>query len=411
MKKMNEDEFSSISVYIRKENVFYVKIGNDISFYENMDLDNCIKIILQENPEINRQTLVSVIYHYNFGDIQKTRKILNFNKIYGYVKKEVYLSHVDNTSLSLYLPKKEINHIQKILRKYKLQIKDIKLDFTSLLSFYTNKNESEKEILQLGEDDSIRAKINYKKIIEVEKLDLTIDDFRENSDYDFADIEIISDNEQSISNIFEGSEIYSNYKFFERSSNNISNKKLFCYLILMFSFIFYFFIEYNKLNEDDIVKEIKKYEMLYEDYDNEFMSIFGDENDLYDAEIQYFDEINNSYKKEKNNSQITDTLYYLNENVLDEHEDMDRCLAFIDKDGEYSYIEEYIRENEYCVEANIETLIYEKGKWKITISANSLINTSDYFVTRFKEKYDNVNLLKYFWDHEEYKEILEIEFY
>ena len=72
---------------------------------------------------------------------------------------------------------------------------------------------SRTEILQLGEESSIRILIEDEKISEIEKIDLKIEDVDDIENFDFGDMIVIGDSENDIKTVFAGMELLDNPNF------------------------------------------------------------------------------------------------------------------------------------------------------------------------------------------------------
>ena len=77
---------------------------------------------------------------------------------------------------------------------------------------------SRKEILQLGEESSIRILIEDEKISEIEKIDLKIEDVDDIGNFDFGDMIVVGDSENDIKTVFAGMELSDNPDFIKQNS-------------------------------------------------------------------------------------------------------------------------------------------------------------------------------------------------
>ena len=77
---------------------------------------------------------------------------------------------------------------------------------------------SRTEILQLGEESSIRILIEDEKISEIEKIDLKIEDVDDIENFDFGDMIVVGDSENDIKTVFAGMELSDNPDFIKQNS-------------------------------------------------------------------------------------------------------------------------------------------------------------------------------------------------
>ena len=135
-------------------------------------------------------------------------------------------------------------------------------------------NENDKiEILQLGEENSLRILIEDEKIIEIEKIELKIEDVDDVENFDFGDMIVIGDGENDIKVIFSGSELSDNLDFMKKMAvfdkESVKSIKILD-VVIAGIFIFAYFLIYNliplqkKTVENEIIqKEIKSLEKDY----------------------------------------------------------------------------------------------------------------------------------------------------
>ena len=105
----------------------------------------------------------------------------------------------------------------------KCKLKSIKIDFLGLYNKYKNENI---EILQVGENESIRIKIESGKIEEFEKIDLNLKDIEDRENFDFGDMKVFTETEEEIKEIFLGDEMYENPNFLSKKEIKLSKDLL-----------------------------------------------------------------------------------------------------------------------------------------------------------------------------------------
>ena len=135
-------------------------------------------------------------------------------------------------------------------------------------------NENSKiEILQLGEENSLRILIKDGKIIEVEKIELKIEDVDDVENFDFGDMVVVGDEENDVKVIFAGEELSNSLDFIKRMAifdkESVKNIKVLD-VVIAGILIFAYFLIYNsiplqkKTVENEVIqKEIKSLEKDY----------------------------------------------------------------------------------------------------------------------------------------------------
>ena len=129
------------------------------------------------------------------------------------------------------------------------------------------------EILQLGEENSLRILIKDGKIIEIEKIELKIEDVDDVENFDFGDMIVVGDGENDVKIIFSGAEFSDNVDFMKKMAvfdgESVKSIKVLDIAIAGI-FIFAYFLIYNliplhkKIVENEIIqKEIKSLEKDY----------------------------------------------------------------------------------------------------------------------------------------------------
>ena len=135
-------------------------------------------------------------------------------------------------------------------------------------------NENSKiEILQLGEENSLRILIEDEKIVEVEKIELKIEDVDDVENFDFGDMVVVGDEENDVKVIFAGEELSNSLDFIKRMAifdkESVKNIKVLD-VVIAGILIFAYFLIYNsiplqkKTVENEVIqKEIKSLEKDY----------------------------------------------------------------------------------------------------------------------------------------------------
>ena len=258
-----------------------------------------------------------------------------FKKKINFVKRKMVINHLENQFLDIYLDKREIVRIKNCLKKYSAVISELKVDFEAVYNYYKdgnfeanqNKNFENKEnfqnvigdveevqeieilenrkinrnfgeikeidineeflensnnlenengkieILQLGEENSLRILIEDEKIVEVEKIELKIEDVDDVENFDFGDMVVVGDGENDVKVIFAGAELSDSPDFVNKTAifdkESVKNIKFSDVVIAGICIIAYFWI-YNsiplekKTVENEIIqKEIKSLEKDY----------------------------------------------------------------------------------------------------------------------------------------------------
>lgn len=129
------------------------------------------------------------------------------------------------------------------------------------------------EILQLGEENSLRILIKDGKIIEIEKIELKIEDVDDVENFDFGDMVVVGDEENDVKVIFAGEELSNSLDFIKRMAifdkESVKNIKVLD-VVIAGILIFAYFLIYNsiplqkKTVENEVIqKEIKSLEKDY----------------------------------------------------------------------------------------------------------------------------------------------------
>jgi len=135
-------------------------------------------------------------------------------------------------------------------------------------------NENSKiEILQLGEENSLRILIKDGKIIEIEKIELKIEDVDDVENFDFGDMAVVGDGENDVKVIFVGAELSDSLDFVKKTAifdrESVKNIKILD-VVIAGILIFAYFLIYDsiplqkKTVENEVIqKEIKSLEKDY----------------------------------------------------------------------------------------------------------------------------------------------------
>ena len=256
-----------------------------------------------------------------------------FKKKISFVNRKLVINHLENQFLDIYLDKREINKVKNCLKKYSVIISELKIDFDAIYNYYRDGNfENEEnfqnvignfegiqetgviekldidrnfgeieeidineessdnqeifsnglksgnksdriEILQIGEENSLRILIENEKIAEVEKIELKTEEVNDFENFDFGDMIVVGSGENDVKVIFTGAELSDSPDFVKKTAifdkESVKNIKFSDVVIAGICIIAYFGI-YNsiplqkKTVENEIIqKEIKSLEKDY----------------------------------------------------------------------------------------------------------------------------------------------------
>ena len=129
------------------------------------------------------------------------------------------------------------------------------------------------EILQIGEENSLRILIVDEKIAEIEKIELKTEDVDDVENFDFGDMKVVGSGENDVKVIFTGAELSDSPDFVNKTAifdkESVKNIK-FSDVVIAGIFIIVYFLIYNsiplqkKTVENEIIqKEIKSLEKDY----------------------------------------------------------------------------------------------------------------------------------------------------
>ena len=159
---------------------------------------------------------------------------------------------------------------------------------------------SRTEILQLGEESSIRILIEDEKISEIEKIDLKIEDVDDIENFDFGDMIVVGDSEHDIKTVFAGMELSDNPNFIKQNAvfdkESLKNIKISDVVIAGIVATGYFLgynsipMEKKTLENEVIQKEIKTLE-------KDYLKKKGEEIPDYSKELAVLREIDMAMKR------------------------------------------------------------------------------------------------------------------
>ena len=216
-----------IKIYVRSKNKIYIQINDEILFFENQEIDDVIENIKDEF-DLDDNIEIDIIIHFDFvnfisnneNNLKYLEKLKNIMK---YKEEKIYFNMLENTYINCYFDRKEIEKYKIKIKNMKCKLKSIKIDFLGLYNKYKNENI---EILQVGENESIRIKIESGKIEEFEKIDLNLKDIEDRENFDFGDMKVFTETEEEIKEIFLGDEMYENPNFLSKKEFKLSKDLL-----------------------------------------------------------------------------------------------------------------------------------------------------------------------------------------
>ena len=287
---------------------------------------------------------------------KKTKNISEIlKKKINFVNKKMIINHLEDKFLDIKMDKREILKLKKYAKKYSLLLTEIKIDFDAVYNLenkngnfqeeieiveevqeigavkYNNVNrnfgeieeidineelgnsekfgiendinilrKSRTEILQLGEESSIRILIEDEKISEIEKIDLKIEDVDDIENFDFGDMIVVGDSEHDIKTVFAGMELSDNPDFIKQNAvfdkESLKNIKISDVVIAGIVATGYFLgynsipMEKKTLENEVIQKEIKTLE-------KDYLKKKGEEIPDYSKELTVLREIDMAMKR------------------------------------------------------------------------------------------------------------------
>jgi len=229
----------NIKIYMRSNSKIYVCIDEEVFYHENESLEEVLEVLKEEYEFTGNKNPLKFILHFSYftfndkelnvkEDIstnEENRKILKniYNKDFldDFVRKNInsenkklYLNHLENKFINVYLSRKKTSELKRVCGKFGFEILSIKIDFVSVYNFYKEENI---EIIQIGEEKSLRFLIEDSKIKEIEKLDLVMEDISDIDNFDFGNMEVFTVDEENVKIVFQGSDLYSEPNFAKKN--------------------------------------------------------------------------------------------------------------------------------------------------------------------------------------------------
>lgn len=281
----------NIKIYIRNDYKIYTFINEEITYYEDNNLDEVL-YDLKEEYEIDKAN-IDIILHFSKIYMKENENKMDILKnMLKYTSEKFYVNHIINSYINFYLENKKINEIKQIAKKYKYNINSIKIDICCLYNYFKSEK-LDKEFLQIGENESIRIAINDEKIIEYEKIDLKESDvLNEIENFDFGNMEIIINEEENIKKIFLGESVCDFPNFIKKTNGkilsgidisdlkNINVKDIMIILFLLIPILgatIFWKIDEKKNKIENMRDEIKKMEKTYLEGRKEEINNYNDE--------------------------------------------------------------------------------------------------------------------------------------
>ena len=288
---INHLEEQFLDIYLDRREIFKIK--------------NCLKkySAVVSELKVDFETVYNYFKDKNFEASQK-EKFENENNIF---KNEVNFQDVNGNIgeiQEIEILKNE--DVKKKSRNGSFENKTVNRDFAEIEEIDINEdnnleNENGKiEILQLGEENSLRILIENEKIIEIEKIELKIEDVDDVENFDFGDMIVVGDAENDVKIIFSGAEFSDNVDFMKKMAvfdrESVKSIKVLDIAIAGI-FIFTYFLIYNliplqkKTVENEIIqKEIKSLE-------KDYLKRKAEELPNYSKELTTLREIDNGIKR------------------------------------------------------------------------------------------------------------------
>lgn len=216
-----------LKIYVRSKTKIYIQLNDEILFFENQEIDEVIENVKDEF-DLEDNTEIEIVVHFGFIDfIENNQNNLKYldklqNKL-KYKEEKIYFNMLQDTYINCYFDRKEIEKYKIKMKKVNCRLKSIKIDF---LGIYNKYKENDVEILQIGENNSIRLKIKNGKIDEFEKIDLALYDVVDIEKFDFGDMKVFAETEEEIKEIFLGDEMYENPNFLSKKEIKLSKDLL-----------------------------------------------------------------------------------------------------------------------------------------------------------------------------------------
>ena len=246
-----EDQF--LDIYLDKREITKIK--------------NCLKKYSVVISEL-KIDFDAVYNYYRDGNFENENNFLgneeNFQNVIGDFENIKETGIIENSEID-----RNFGEIEEI---------DINEEIVDNQEFFENDSKSGNindriEILQLGEESSLRILIADEKIVELEKIELKIEDVDDVENFDFGDMTVVGSGENDVKVVFAGAELSDNPDFMKKTAifdkESVKNIKLLDVVIAGIFIIAYFLI-YNSISlqkktmENEIIqKEIKTLEKDY----------------------------------------------------------------------------------------------------------------------------------------------------
>ena len=264
---------------IFKKKISFVNRKLVINHLENQFLDiyldkreitkikNCLKKYSVVISEL-KIDFDAVYNYYRDGNFENENNFLgneeNFQNVIGDFENIKETGIIENSEID-----RNFGEIEEI---------DINEEIVDNQEFFENDSKSGNindriEILQLGEESSLRILIADEKIVELEKIELKIEDVDDVENFDFGDMTVVGSGENDVKVVFAGAELSDNPDFMKKMAifdkESVKNIKL-SDVVIAGIFIIAYFLIYNsiplrkKTVENEIIqKEIKSLEKDY----------------------------------------------------------------------------------------------------------------------------------------------------
>ena len=274
-KSVNFEDISEIF----KKKISFVNRKLVINHLENQFLDiyldkreiNKVKNCLKKYSVVISELKIdfdAVYNYYKDGNFENENNFLgneeNFQNVIGDFENIKETGIIENSEID-----RNFGEIEEI---------DINEEIVDNQEFFENDSKSGNindriEILQLGEESSLRILIADEKIVELEKIELKIEDVDDVENFDFGDMTVVGSGENDVKVVFAGAELSDNPDFMKKTAifdkESVKNIKLLDVVIAGIFIIAYFLI-YNSISlqkktmENEIIqKEIKTLEKDY----------------------------------------------------------------------------------------------------------------------------------------------------
>ena len=288
---INHLEEQFLDIYLDRREIFKIK--------------NCLKkySAVVSELKVDFETVYNYFKDKNFEASQK-EQFENENNIF---KNEINFQDVNGNIGEI--QEIEILKNENVKKNQEMEVfenKTVNRDFPEIEEIDINEdnnleNENGKiEILQLGEENSLRILIENEKIIEIEKIELKIEDVDDVENFDFGDMIVVGDAENDVKIIFSGIEFSDNVDFMKKMAvfdrESVKSIKVLDIAIAGI-FIFTYFLIYNliplqkKTVENEIIqKEIKSLE-------KDYLKRKAEELPNYSKELTTLREIDNGIKR------------------------------------------------------------------------------------------------------------------